>query len=140
MKKIGLMLAVIVFVSAFHVGTADALPPFKKAFQVKYVDDSGDDMKAAFKSQSCNTCHVKGEKKNVNNAYGLELAKLIEGNAKMRLKDAKAAGTEDAEKATILAELTAGFTVVEGMDSPSGETYGARLAAGKLPLDPPPAE
>ena len=80
-------------------GTSHAISPFKKAFEDKYVKDSGsDDFQAAFRSSGCNVCHVKDEKKDVVNAYGLVLADLIEGNANDRVKEARAGGS-DARKA-----------------------------------------
>jgi hypothetical protein len=118
--------------------SAKALAPFKKAFQEKYVDGSdSDDLKAAFKKASCNTCHVKGKKKDERNPYGEELAKLIEGDANQRIKDAGENGDEarKAETDKILAELDKAFDAAAKLESPAGETYGARISAGSLPVE-----
>jgi len=121
---------------------AEAIAPFKKAFQQKYVDSSDDDaFKQAFKKTSCNTCHVKGEKKPVRNAYGDELAKIIDGNANERIKAAGKEGGSDgrkAETAKVLIELDVAFGKVEKVKSPSGQAYGEMLKNGELP--PPPAK
>ena len=81
MKRICLMMVAVVFAASVDLQPAQALPPFKKQFLKKYVgDDASEDTKAAFKKASCNACHIKGEEKEVNNAYAMELGKLIEGN------------------------------------------------------------
>lgn len=135
MKKVCLTLVAIAVAASASLQPALALPPFKKQFQEKYVDDADDAMKDAFKKASCNTCHVKGEEKDVQNAYAMELAKLIEGNAKERLAEAKKNGTDDSEKEAIAKELEEAFKKVEEMKSPSGEKYGELLKAGKLPIE-----
>ena len=117
---------------------AQALTQFKKAFQEKYVDGSdSDDFKDAFKKASCNTCHLKGKKKEERNPYGDELAKLIEGDANQRIKTAgeidDAARKAETEK--ILEELQKAFDEVAKQESPTGETFGDRIAAGELPID-----
>ncbi len=121
--------------------SALALAPFKKAFQKRYVDPSDSEaFKAAFKKASCNTCHVKGKKKDVRNPYGDELAKLIEGDANARIKAAAKEGGSEGRKAEtekILKELEAAFAKVETLKSPTGETFGDRLKNGLLPVDLP---
>ena len=79
---------------------------------------------------------MKGEDKKLRNQYGEELSKLIEGNANQRMKDAGPKRKEELEK--ILAELDKAFTEVAKMKSPNGDTYGERIGAGKLPVDPEP--
>ncbi len=135
MKKQILMLVCGVAATAFALPQAQALPPFKKAFKTKYVEDASEEFQAAFKKAGCNACHVKDEKKDQVNEYGQHLAKLIEGNAKQRLKDAKKEGKAQAKamKAKILEELEAAFGEVEGLKSSSGETYLEKIKAGKLP-------
>ncbi len=116
---------------------AKAIAPFKKAFQETYVDPSGnEEFKGAFKKASCNTCHVKGEKKDKRNVYGDELAKLIEGDANQRIKDARKEGGSAAAKeetAKVLGELEKAFDAVAKMKSKSGEPYGEIIKSGKLP-------
>ena len=74
----------------------------------------------------------KGEKKDKRNAYGQELAKLIEGNAKERIK--KAGAGKKAETERVLEELSKAFDKVEKIKAKSGGTYGDLLKEGKLPV------
>ena len=120
---------------AFSNGLVFGLPPFKKAFDVKYVKDSDNaDFKAAFRKQGCNVCHIKGEKKDKQNPYGEELAKFIEGDAKQRTKEA--GDDEKAEvKKQILKELDEAFGKVEKIENEAGEAFGERIKSGKLPVE-----
>jgi len=128
--------AVVAVTLSMLVPSAQALPPFKNAFDAKYVKESENtEWQALAKKEGCNICHVKGEKeKNKQNAYGKELNKLIEGDAANRQKEAKAAGTLDEENEKLLKELDEAFKKVEEMKSPTGETFGELLKAGKLPV------
>jgi hypothetical protein len=115
-------------------GESHALPPFKKAFDQKYVQPANDPAFAkAAEDAGCMICHVKGQKKNVRNAYGEALAKLIDGDAEHRIKDAAKVGNKAAETAKILKELDAAFSKVETEKSPAGPTYGELLKQHKLP-------
>ena len=131
------MMSCLMVMGVVVTNSAFGLPQFKKAFDLRYVKPAGNQgMKAAFKKQSCNTCHIKGKKKNVNNPYGEELGKLIPGNAKKRIKAAKTMGGKPAQKAEkdkVLKELEAAFDAVEKMKDAKGEIYGEKIKAGKLP-------
>jgi hypothetical protein len=121
---------------AMLTGTATAMSPFKKAFDTKFVKNSeSDEYKAAFRKSSCYTCHVKGKKKDWLNAYGLELAKLVPGNVKQRLDEAKERGDDDrkAEDDKVGKELLAAFKEAGRLKSPSGEVYDDLFEAHKLP-------
>jgi hypothetical protein len=137
MKLSSVLVVALVAVGSLAASTTFAISPFKKAFDAKYVKDSGDaDFQAAFKKGGCYNCHVKGEKKDVLNAYGLELSKLIEGNAKDRLDAAKEGGGLDAKKAEeekLVKEVQAAFTKAEALKSPSGKTWGELFKAHSLP-------
>lgn len=136
MKKPMFALLLSSTVLLIATSTSNALSPFKKAFDAKYVKSSdSDEFKSLFKKSSCNTCHVKGEKKDWLNAYGLSLAKQIQGNAKQRLATAKAAGTDAlaTENKKLLNELEHAFTKTEAVKSPSGELFIAMLKEHKLP-------
>ena len=140
MRRVALMLTGLLSLTALLTSPAMALPPFKKAFEARYADkEKMPEFAAVVRKEGCNVCHVKGEEKNVQNDYGKELNKLIEGDAKHRLDDAKANGTSEEAQAKRLEELEAAFTKVEGMKSAAGEKYGDLLKAGKLPA-PAPAE
>lgn len=118
--------------------SANALAPFKKAFDEKYVKPSENaEFQAAFKKGSCNVCHVKGKKKDWLNAYGLALAENIPGAAKERLDKAKAEGSEasKAENELLLKELKVAFKKSEAVKSPSGDLFGAMFKEHKLPTE-----
>ena len=138
-KFLLLCLGAAVAVSAFS-SNALALPEFKKAFEEKYVKKSKNaQFKADFKKAGCNTCHVKGKKKVMRNAYGDELAKLIEGDANKRINEAKkqdAAAGKD-ETAKVLEELDKAFDDASKLNDPNGQPYGEIIESGKLPIPLP---
>lgn len=118
--------------------SAWALPKFRQAFEKRYVDAQKNAAFAeAVKKEGCNVCHVKGEQKSQRNAYGKVLADLIPGDAQQRLKDAGEAG-KAAEEEKLLKELEEAFTKAEKVkvSGNGGETFGDRLKAGKLPVEP----
>ena len=131
-----LLLLLITAVVVLSTTSAYALPPFKGAFDEKYVKKSdSEDLKAAFKAQSCNVCHVKGKKKNVQNRYGHELHEVLED----MLKEAKIEKgpkdlAKDAEgKKQLLEMLGKAFDAVAKMKAKNGTTYGEILKGGQLP-------
>ena len=138
MKKRALALFFSLSTLLLVTNNSSALSPFKKAFDEKYVKPSdGDEFKAAFKKLSCNTCHVKGKKKDWLNAYGLELSRHVVGRAKQRLDEAKAEGTDEyaAENDELLKELQAAFAKTDAKKSPSGVTFGELFKSLELPTD-----
>ena len=142
MNRLALSMLLSVCAVTFAAGDAFALPKFKTAFSDKYLKDHKDaDFTKLAKKESCNACHLKGLKKKVANLnpYGKELSKLIEGDAKHRQDEAKAKGGKaaaDAELEVILKELDKAFVAVAKVKSPTGDTYGERIATAKLPVDP----
>jgi hypothetical protein len=137
MKSVGLLLLGGIVTLSFWASQARALPPFKKAFEEKYVANStSDELKAAFKKESCNTCHVKGKEKTVRNDYGQALSKILGGTVAKDLKAAKASGGDAGQKAEldkVLKDLDKAFDTVADEKSPSGTTYGDLIKDGKLP-------
>ena len=112
-----------------------AIKEFKKPFQLRYVDaEQNPDFAKSVRKANCNLCHVKGEKKEVCNAYGDALAKLVAGNAHERLKAAKEKDCRDDVLAEVLAELDAAFRQVEQLTDDQGRTYGALIRQGMLPV------
>lgn len=106
--------------------TALAYPPFKRAFEDRYVKNGSPELKKAFEVASCNACHVTGAtSKQEKNLFGSELDRLLM-NVARRLK------TEEG-KAEVLKELEAAFDKVEQMKSPTGETWAERIKAARLP-------
>lgn len=113
---------------------AMAFPDFKKMFEERYVKPADDDaFTEAFKTASCNTCHVKGKRKGVRNSYGDVLAELIPGNGNARIV---AADNRAAEKAKVNAEAMAAIKKAESMKAPDGGTWGEMFKALKLPPAP----
>jgi hypothetical protein len=136
MKNNLLTLTLSIMVLLCATNTCSALAPFKKAFDENYVKSSGNDaLRAAFKSASCNTCHVKGKKKDWLNGYGVQLAKSITGNAKDRLAMAKAISSDaqKSENEKLLTELKKAFKTAEAKKSPSGPLFGALISESILP-------
>jgi hypothetical protein len=116
--------------------TASAIAPFKKAFDEEYVKKSNnEEFSKVFKKTGCYTCHVKKKKKDWLNLYGQEIAKLIPGNAKQRLDEAKIKGTEarKEENTKLLKELKVAFQKVGKLKSPSGVPYEELFKTHQLP-------
>ena len=128
----------ILFVAGSFVQPARAIPLFKTAFEEKIVAKTeSDELKAAFKKAGCNTCHLKGKKKEIEflNEYGKELEKMIEGVAQERLKTAGQESPEakEAETQVILKELEKAFEEAAKMKNKAGDVFGERIKAGQLP-------
>jgi len=126
MKYVIILVALFVAMVPCATQPAHALPAFKQAFEDRYTKDStNEDFKDAVKKTGCNICHVKGEKdKEVRNAYGDLLAKLIEGEAKDRIKT---------EKEKVLKEFEEAMTKAEKEKGPDDVPYGELFKSGKLP-------
>jgi hypothetical protein len=125
-KKFGISSVVIVVAAISFIGftakPAVALKEFKDAFEAKYVKPDSTEandvaLAEAFKKVSCGTCHVDPQKsKKVRNEYGKELNKIIkkaDKNDKAKIKDA--------------------LDTVSKLKSSTGETFGDKISAGKLP-------
>lgn len=134
----------VLFIGFSMMSSAHGLPPWKAKFKEMFVDSGPQSLQDAFADKvigSCKVCHINGEEKSVRNPFGVELDRLIEGNAGARLKEAASDG--DAAKAVVQAEIDkemlAALQKVLNMPSPSGSgTYGERLRAGTLPYIPTP--
>ncbi|MDA0658111.1 MAG: hypothetical protein O2931_06295 [Planctomycetota bacterium] len=126
MKCLILIAAAAVTVGLLTQQSALALPAFKPVFEERYSkDNTNEEFKKSVKKAGCNICHVKGEKsKEVRNAYGDLLAKLIEGEAKDRIKT---------EKEKVLKEFEEAMTKAEEEKGPDGVPYGELFKSGKLP-------
>lgn len=106
-----------------RVETARAMPPFKKAFDAKYVKpDSANDKEKALaadvKKVNCNVCH-KGKSKKMRNAYGEAVDKYIEKTEKDPAKIEEALNKAAAEKSK--------------PDDPNSPTFGELIEQGQLP-------
>ncbi|MCC9608994.1 hypothetical protein LOC68_07465 [Blastopirellula sp. JC732] len=115
------------------VSTADqayAIKPFMDVFVVKYnvkepSTDADKALAAAVAEVKCNLCH-EGKSKKDRNAYGVAMDKLVD---KKEITELLKADKDKGEKT--IEEV---FVKLEAEKSPSGETYGELLKAGKLPV------
>jgi hypothetical protein len=120
-------------VAALAVGSALSLPAkadkaFRDEFIAVYVKaDSSDakdkDFAEACDKAKCNICHV-GKKKSDRNAYGTELAKLLD-----REKDAE-------NKQKIRSALNKVADMKADPKDAVSPTFGERIRSGKLPVLP----
>lgn len=85
-------LAVAAILVASLQSVASARGEYKKAFDKKY--------KEALKKTDCNICHIKGEKKNKRNDFGMALSKagLTEEQYKAEIKDKGLKGKDKDKK------------------------------------------
>lgn len=105
---------------------AKAVKPFKDEFVSLYVKaDSNDpkqkDLSAAVEKAGCAICH-QGESKKKRNAYGKELAKLLQKKDK-----------DNKDKIRLALEKVA--TLKSQADNPAAPTFGERIQQGKLPVE-----
>ncbi|MEX1042638.1 MAG: hypothetical protein WDZ51_18535 [Pirellulaceae bacterium] len=133
MKKLGLCLLLGVCASAFSADSAFAIKPFSDAFVVRYkvAEPSTDTEKAlaaGVATAKCNLCHVDGENKKVRNEYGEQLSKLLD-------KTNYSVKRRKAEPDVVEAEIVAALLKVEAEMSKSGEAFGDKIKAGKLPAE-----
>lgn len=128
MKKLCLVLVCGAALWLLPTGNAEAIPLFYQKFEAKYA---GADAPAAFsatvKETKCNVCHVKGEKKEVRNAYGEALHKL--GLEKDNYKKERV----EAEADKVDKEVMDALEKVAAEKGKDGKTYGEQIKAGKLP-------
>ena len=137
MTKFRLTVLVATILASFQIQQASGLAPFKVAFGKKYTDKNKNEVfYKTVRKAGCNVCHVKGEEKTERNAYGEELAKLIQGDAKERLGEA-ADDQKNEVKEQLLKELDAAFDTVAKMKNKDDETYGERIQEGQLPVPLP---
>lgn len=114
-----------------QIPSAQAMPPFFKEFQAKYVKaDEKDKAFAALVTQTakCNVCHVPGPDKKMRNAYGKQLSMILK-------KENFKADRLKAEPDKCAAEIAAALDAVAAMKSgdDQSQTFGELIAAGKLP-------
>lgn len=132
MKKALWMLCAAAVIGGLTISSAQAIPPFKKEFDAKYVDKNSTDAtvkafsEAAAKA-NCLICHAKdasGKADNkVRNAYGQALDKLLDKktDAKDLPKIQKALDDVAKEKSDPA--------------NASSKTFGELIKEGKLPSE-----
>ncbi|GAA4438868.1 hypothetical protein [Bremerella cremea] len=130
MKKLALCLVAVVAASSFYAPSAYAIKPFADAFVEKYnladpKTDAEKELAAAVKEAKCALCHGAKSKK-VRNEYGVALDELLD-------KGDFSASRRKEEPEKVQEELFAALEKVEMTKSKSGETFGEKIKAGKLP-------
>lgn len=92
--------------------------------------------KYALRSVSCNTCHVKGEEKDVLNPFGKKIAKLLDGKSVAeRVKAAKELEEEEDREeaeAQISEVILEALKKLDTMKTPCGKTYAEVIRAGEV--------
>ena len=129
-----LLVGLVAAVAAFQPHSVQAMPPFFKEFQAKYIKaDSADDKDKAFvelitKTAKCNVCHVGPSDRKLRNAYGKQLSTILK-------KDNFKPERLQAEPDKVKAEINAALDAVAGVKSGEGDapTFGELIAQGKLP-------
>lgn len=101
---------------------AAAILQFNKVFNAEYLDNHPDQKYAEYmkKEVKCYACHQGKERKH-RNAFGAQLSELLDAK-----KDAK-----DTDKIIAALKTVADMHVTPSDDK--SETFGQRIAAGKLP-------
>ena len=124
MKSFGIFCLLALVSLIWCTSTATARPPYKKEFDATYKESKIAD---AAKKAKCNNCHY-GKKKTMRNDYGKALSKHLSKKLYNKLKGNKPKLAETVREALkkVLTEK-----------SSSGETFGDRIKAGKLPGTPP---
>lgn len=130
MKRIALCLVAVVAASSFSIQSAFAVKAFGDAFADRYkleepTTDAEKSLAAAVKEAKCTVCHGEKSKK-IRNEYGQALAKLLEKSdyGAKRRKD---------EPEAVQKELFEALDKVAKEKSVSGQTFGEKIAEGKLP-------
>jgi hypothetical protein len=130
MKKLCLILVCGAALWVVPADRAEAIPLFYTKFEEKYAGAAANpEFSALVKEVKCNVCHVKGEKKEVRNAYGETLHKM--GLEKDNYKKERVDNEADA----VHKELMDAFDKAAATKNAGGEAYGDRLKGNKLPVE-----
>ena len=115
--------AVIAVATVVLVRPAAAIPQFQKVFFAEYIDDHGNPEYAEMVKTKvkCFLCHQGKKDKHNRNAYGEQLAELLD-----KKKDKK-----DVDK--ISAALKKVVDMPSNPNDPNSKTYAERIANGRLP-------
>ncbi len=123
MRQIAFVLCLAVLALVTLTKPAQAIPQFQKEFITLYASDKESDFGKEVKKAGCFTCHQGKLRKN-QNAYGQELAKLLDKKADMK----------NPEKIVESLKKVADMHSVAGDDK--SPTFGELISEGKLPGGP----
>lgn len=129
-----LMLTIVAAVAALSATDALAIGELKKEWGNKYAADG--QYKVDARKAGCYVCHVKGVKDKKSeegrNEYGKAMAAYLKSK-NVKIDDLKAKYKNDATKKEAIDDMIAMFEASNKEKSSDGETFGAKIAAGKLP-------
>ena len=120
MKRFGAFCLLAAVALVWSTSTARARPQYKKEFDAVYKDSK---IAAAAKEAKCNNCHYGKSKKNRND-YGKALSKHLSKKVYNELKK---------DKPALAKKVRESLQAVLKEKSSSGDTFGERIEAGKLP-------
>jgi len=120
MKRIVVFCLLALVSLIWNASTATARPQYKKEFDAVYKESQIAD---AAKAAKCNNCHYGKTKKNRND-YGTALSKHLSKVLYKKLKG---------DKPALAKKVREALKAVLDKESSGGETFGARIEAGKLP-------
>jgi len=119
-------LLVSAFVVACFAQSAQARPGYKPILDAEV---KGTKIEVVAGELKCNFCHVDKEEKKVRNTYGMALTKC--GLTATKFDELKG------DKAKLADHVKEAMKKAEAVKSPSGETFGDLIKAGKAPGAPP---
>jgi len=124
-RTLGLLL-VGAFVAGLLTQSALARPDYKKVLDAQAKDTK---IAPVAEELKCNFCHVKDKEKKVRNTYGQALAKC--GLSEEKYKELSA---DKEKKEKLVGEwVQAIMKKAAAEKTPSGETFGELIKAGKAP-------
>ena len=125
------LLLILPLLGLLHLAWVDAVDAHSQlgiAFKKKY----------RLRTVSCNTCHLKAEKKKKRDAltpFGKELAQLLEGKQiSDRLEASKKESKEqrDQVKDAVVKEFLEALDKLDALEAPSGKLYAEAIPAGEI--------
>jgi hypothetical protein len=115
-------LLIVAILFAVCAPSAEAIPPFFKQFQEKYIEVEGSELPELSKKESCFACH-QGKKKKNRNAYGEALSEYLDKKDKKEIEK-------------IVAALETVAAQSSNPDVDGAPTFGELIEAGELPGGP----
>lgn len=129
-----LLLMIVATVTAVTAPSAMAIGELKKEWAEKYAAEG--DLKTSARKAGCYVCHVKGvkDKKSAEsrNEYGTAMSAYL-ASKEIKIDDLKAKYKDDATKEAAIKDMVLLFETANAEKSKDGETFGAKIKAGKLP-------
>ena len=129
-------LLLTMIVATVTASQAMAIGELKKEWTDKYAGDDSGEFKSAARKAGCYVCHVKGvkDKKTAEsrNEYGSAMSAFLKSKD-MTIDALKAKYKDAATKEEATKMMITMFEKVNEEKAKDGETFGAKIKAGKLP-------